>query len=638
MSRVRSLAALCLLSVACTRSGSDRGLVVIAIDGMDPQLLERYMAEGRTPNLKKLSEDGTFVPLGTSNPPQSPVAWSNFITGHESDHHGIYDFLHRDPKTLTPYLSTSKAEGPSFTMEIGDKVLPFGGAVKLLRAGEPFWSDLARAGIKTTVVKIPANYPPVEESDAEVLSGMGTPDLLGTPGLFQLFTTDPDLIGKDVSGGRIHALRFDTTHRGTAELDGPPDPFSPDGASLTLPLKVVVDDELGVALVEVGDARAMLRPGEWSEWLPIGFDAGMIVPAIPGMVRLHLVSLGETVTLYVSPVNMDPVAPAQPISSPEDFAAEIAAGAGRFYTQGMPEDTKGLLSGALSDDEFLEQSELVFEERKRMLERELARYDGGFLFVYFSEVDLVSHMFWRGIEPDASEEDAKYAHVLPDLYAKMDGVVGRTLEAVGDRATVLVMSDHGFAPYRYKVNLNTWLARRGYLVPAEKPTKKVLGHIDWAKTRAYALGLNQLYLNLAGREPDGIVREAEADWLLSRIQQELEEMRDPNTGRRVVTRTFRPAKTRHTDRVADLIVGFARGYRSADESALGEVGPEVIQRNTDKWSGDHCMDPAHVPGVLLSTAPIAEGDWALIDLAPSIMSYFGLPGEGAGRSFFAKER
>jgi predicted AlkP superfamily phosphohydrolase/phosphomutase len=617
---------LLLLLLLCLSCGerTERSLVVIAIDGMDPELLRKYSSEGRMPNLTALAARGSFFDLATSNPPQSPVAWSTFITGHHSEVHGIYDFLHRDPHTMTPYLSTSKAEGPSFVLDLGEVVVPFGGSVELLREGEPFWSDLADAGLPVTVVSAPANYPPVEPSDARVLSGMGTPDLLGTPGLFQVFTTDPALIGKELNGGRMHPLVFDSLRRGTAELDGPPNPFSQTGEPMRLPIELITADRIEAAMLRIGDERRILRPGDWTDWIPLSFSAGPLVPAVRGMVRAHLVSLGEKVTLYLSPVNLDPFAPAQPISSPPGYAAELAHAAGRYYTQGMPEDTKGLASGVLTDDQFVAQSRLVLAERKAMLDHELDGFEGGFLFMYFSEVDLVSHMFWRAIEPDASEADRKYAHVLPELYGEMDEVVGDVVTRVGDRAAVMVMSDHGFTSYRRKVHLNAWLTERGYLVPAEKVADGPLGHVDWSKTRAYAMGLNLLYLNRVGREPGGVVNEAEADWLLARIQQELEDLRDPETGARVVTRTFRPERTHHEDRVPDLIVGYARGYRAADDSALGQIGPRVIEPNRDKWSGDHCIDPAHVPGILITSEKLDEREWSLADLGGWIRSYFGL--------------
>lgn len=641
--RTTKLALVVALALAGCRDDADdrirrpmeRGLIILGVDGMDPEILRRVMREGRAPNLKRMAEQGGFIELATSNPPQSPVAWSHFITGHDSSHHGIYDFVHRDPVDLAPYLSTSRAEGPEDAIELGSLQIPLGaGEVVLLRDGLAFWELLEKANVPATIFKVPANFPPHEDWRSETLSGMGTPDLMGTYGTFQLFTDDPERAGRPASGGVVHRLDFGGGQKAVAHLAGPPDPFSAAGDDLELPLEVVVDRERDVALVRLDDESVILRPGEWSGWYPVRFPMVPLAGDAPGMVRLYLDSVRPFVRLYVSPINLDPLEPAMPISSPRSYAAEVARDAGRYYTQGMPEDTKALAADVLDDDAFLAQARSIFEERKRLLKRELDRFQGGLLFFYFSSIDQVSHVFYRAIKPGAPPEVAKYAHVIPDLYAEIDRVVGEVLERAGPNTTVLVMSDHGFAPYDRKVNLNSWLESRGYLALAEERGDGPLGHIDWSRTQAYALGINQLFVNLKGREAHGIVPPEEKDLLLRRLARELESFRDPDTGARVVSRAFVVEPGRHPDRAPDLIVGFARGYRSSDESATGMLSDAIVEDNTSKWSGDHCMDPALVPGVLLSSRPLAVREAALTDLAPTILTYFGadVPADMPGKS------
>jgi predicted AlkP superfamily phosphohydrolase/phosphomutase len=317
-----------------------------------------------------------------------------------------------------------------------------------------------------------------------------------------------------------------------------------------------------------------------------------------------------------------------PLSSPPEYVRDLARDAGRFYTQEMPEDTKALAAGALDHDEFLAQSELVYQETLRLLDRELTRYQGGLLFFYFSSIDQLSHIFYGALHPDAPEELRRYAHVLPDLYQRVDQAIGEVLEraAASDREIeVVVMSDHGFAHYRRKVHLNSWLAQEGYLTLLDKPARGPLGHIDWENTQAYARGLNQLFLNLRGREAQGVVAPEQADTILRRIERELLTWRDEEGNARVVTRVERPPVGTFRDRAPDLLVGFNRGYRSSDESALGEVTDTVIEDNLASWSGDHCMDPALVPGVLFTTFGLSAERASLIDMAPTILGYFGVP-------------
>lgn len=625
-----------------SRPSMERGLIVLGIDGMDPVLLQKYMREGRTPNLARLAERGSFVPLGTSNPPQSPVAWSTFITGQGSEGHGIYDFVHRDPHELGPYLSTARTKGPDTVLTLGDFAVPLdSGSVELLREGRAFWQVLEDHRVPATMVKIPANFPPAESRMNESLAGMGTPDLLGTYGTFNLYTDDPAFAGRSLSGGVVHTLDFGQGQKVAATLDGPANPMSASGAPMRVSVDIARDKKRPVALVRLGDTEVMLQPGEWSQWIRVGFDPGVLGGEVSGMVRLYLASIRPTFKLYVSPINLDPEAPAMPISSPARYAEDLARDVGRFYTQGMAEDTKALVGGALSDDEFLAQADIVYQERLSLFERELERFDGGVLFFYFSSVDQVSHVFWRAIEPDAAPEDARYAYVIPELYERADQAVGRALERAGDDYDVIIMSDHGFAPYRYQVHLNTWLAQRSYLalLPPDKVQPGPLGHIDWANTQAYALGLNQLFINLQGRETHGVVPESDYDQLVAQLMHELESFRDPETGALVVTEAVSPEPGSFPGRVPDILVGYNRGYRSSDASAMGGVGERVIERNRSKWSGDHCMHPSHVPGVFLSNRAIdpAVKDPTLADMAPTILQYFGVPwpADMRGRALFS---
>lgn len=608
------------------RFTAERKLVILGVDGMDPNLFERYMREGRMPNLKALGERGTYMPLGTTFPPQSPVAWSTFTTGTHPGSHGIYDFVHRNPHSLEPYLSTSRTEPPK-TWELGSVELPVplsAPTIELLRGGRAFWQELEDHRVPATMVKVPANFPPADSKVNESMAGMGTPDLMGTPGTFQLFTDDPAFQGRSASGGIVHTLDFRGGNRARAALHGLPG--AEGEAPLSVDVDIIRDPAQPVVLLRLGDNEHILQPGEWTEWLPVGFDPGLLSSEIPGMVRLMLAEVRPHLRLYASPVNIDPMDPVMPLSAPERYVTHLAEDVGRFYTQGMPENTKALAAGALTDDEFLAQSNLVFEESVKQLDRELDRFQGGVLFYYFSSIDLVSHVFWRAIEPDAKPEDAKYAHVLPDLYARIDQVIGHVIERIGPDTDIIVMSDHGFAPYRYKVHLNTWLAQQGYLalLPPDQVRPGTLGHIDWENTQAYALGLNQLFINLQGRETHGVVPAEEHEVLVNRLARQLQGLRNPENGAPMVTEAVRPEPDTFPDRTPDLIVGYSRGYRSSDESALGKVGDAIVERNHDKWSGDHCMHPSHVPGVLFTNRAVDVSRASLYDLAPTVLSYFGV--------------
>lgn len=586
-------------------------VLVLGLDGLDPQLVARFRAEGMMPTVDRLVGAGWDLrELGTSIPPQSPVAWSTFITGANPGVHGLFDFIHRDPQGPAPYL----AEG---------------------HAGRAFWQDLADAGIDATVFKVPANYPPVE-CEARTLSGMGTPDLLGTLGLFTYVTDDP-LAPADPAGGRVVYVSL-RDGRATTAIEGPADPGRPDAPPATLDLAIAVDRTSGTASLTIaGGAPLDLAVGAWSDWVSLAFPGGAV-----GIVRLHLMEVAPRLRLYVTPIQLDPRRPAHPISTPPQYARELAEALGPYYTQGLPEDTKALDEGVFTDADYVQQSDLVLAERRAQLRHELARFarlDRGFLFFYFNAPDQTCHTFWRGLDPDSPTHDGvdpDHVNRVRDLYAALDATLGEAVDLAGDDAVIIVMSDHGFAPFRRNVHLNAWLLAEGYL--ALKPGYRVgevefLAGVDWPRTRAYALGINGLYLNLKGREARGVVRPgAEADGLLGEIAGKLTAMVDPEVGQPAVKYAYL-ARDIYRGPLAgqgpDIVVGYHRGWRGSNASALGGVGGVVFDDNTQKWSGDHCMAADEVPGVILSNRRLLVDDPELRDLAPTILGLFGVAaGEG----------
>lgn len=635
-----ALAAPALLAVAAAACvGTDQGagkttVIVLGFDGMDYELTKQMMAEGRLPNLSRLAVQGTFQPLGTSMPPQSPVAWSNFITGMDAGGHGIFDFVHRDPRTMIPYLSTSRAEPSKKRLKLGRYEIPLGAdKVELLRHGQPFWEVLEKRGIHATILRMPANFPPSGSASQE-LSGMGTPDILGNYGTFSYYTSDPfTFAGKDVAGGNVYDVAVvDGVVEGT--LYGPKNPFLADGSKIEAGFRVYLDPDAPVAKIEVGGEERVLEVGEWSDWVPISLP---LVPtqSVPVIARFYLKEVRPVFGLYVTPLNLDPTQPAMPISTPASFAAELASATGRFYTQGMPEDTKAFSEGVFSPEEFVAQARMAGEEVERQYAYVLDRFRDGLFFYYFGNGDQVSHMMWRPMDrghPAYKPSDARFEDVVPGIYERFDAVVGRTLPRVEAGATLVVMSDHGFTSWRRAFHLNTWLKQEGYLAvrdPRLEHDPGLFANVDWSRTRAYALGLNGLYVNLAGRERNGIVEPWEREDLVKEIAAKLLEAVDPKTGLRAVTRVLRREEYRdrgHLEIGPDLVVGYAKGVRGSNESALGKVGPEVVTDNTEEWSGDHCMDPDAVPGVLFTSRPLRKPAAKLEDLAAAILAEFGVEG------------
>lgn len=603
--RALALGTLLVGGLACARFQAPKPRVlVLGFDGMDPVLLRRFMAEGALPHFNRLLEEGgDFQTLGTTNPPQSPVAWSTFITGLDPQNHGVLDFVHRDPTALRPIPSLNAVEDDE---------------IKMLREGTPFWRRLEAAGVPARLVKIPANFPAVEKSGT-YLTDMGTPDLEGTYGTYSYYTdaaAPPKPPAQQRGGRRVQVEVRQGVVKAT--LVGP--------EKAALPFQASIDLTAGAALLEIkGQRPTLLRPGEWSPWIPVDFpQSSSSWRTARGMVRVYLQSL-EPFALYVSPPNIDPVAPVIPISQPSRYATLLAQECGRFYTQGMPEETGALLDGLFSDADFLRQNQLVIDERKRLFASELGRFEEGLLFFYVSSIDIVSHLYWNTIDPDHPGYDStrakSYGHIILNSYKLADEFLGQAMAVVGRDTTIVVLSDHGFAPYHKSVHLNSWLREQGY----QKATGSSMAELNWPQTRVYGVGFNGLYLNLEGREARGVVKPEQRQALLKELSSRLEQMRDPSTGHKVIASLqILPQPESPTLRALtpDMLVGYARGYRASWETALGDAGPGLIADNKQAWSGDHLIAPELVPGVLLASRPIKEKTPNLRDLGPSLLDLY----------------
>ena len=476
-------------------------------------------------------------------------------------------------------------------LRLGPWVLPLSSPrVISLRKGSPFWQTLAEHGVSVNIVRMPTNYPPLNVGQA--IAGMGTPDLRGTLGTFAYYTDEPDEVTRAVAGGRIVKIVVDNGHAALT-VEGPPNSLRRDRAFSSVKLIVDIDPERALARLTLGTATAIVKEGEWSDWIPADFALIPHLASVDGMFRVFARQLHPRVELYVSPVNIDPVSPALPISAPASYGRTVARESGRFYTLGTPEDTSALRQGVFTLPEFLSQTRLVFEDERRLLRYSLAHFSNGLLFFYFSVIDQNSHMLWGRHEAE-----------LLDVYRAVDESIGEVIRAEPD-ADLIVMSDHGFTSFDRAVNLNAWLLHHGYLALTSS------GAIDWSATKAWALGLNGLYLNHADR---------------THLRDELLAFRDPVNGRQVIETLVDPHPSPQNARIApDLIVGYARGYRASWSGALGEVSGDELEDNTDAWIGDHCINAADVPGVLFTSRKARELHPRIEDVTATVLDLFAVP-------------
>jgi predicted AlkP superfamily phosphohydrolase/phosphomutase len=319
-----------------------------------------------------------------------------------------------------------------------------------------------------------------------------------------------------------------------------------------------------------------------------------------------------------------------PVSAPEDYSVALARAVGPFYTQGMAEDTAALREGVFNLEEYIAQSRIVAAEHLKILDNALDGFEGGLLFFHFFGIDQNSHTMW-----------GRFEKPLLDTYRTVDGALGRVMRKFPD-ATIIVMSDHGFSSFDRAVHLNALLRQEGFLNlddPANAGSDELFAHVEWQNTRAYALGLNALYLNLSGREQKGVVASADRDRILKKIAERLLAFRDPENDRRVVETVYFPREHFEgslTGSAPDLVVGYAAGYRASWQTALGAVPATVVEVNREAWIGDHCIAAHLVPGVLISNRKSKIEGPQLKDFTSTLLNEFGVsPAErAAGRVLY----
>ena len=614
-----------------SRKSRVRRVLILGLDGQDPNLTERMMSEGRLPNFQKLYETGSYLRLGTSLPAESPVAWASFQTGCNPGKHRVFDFLIPDRKSYMPKLCSATISPSLHNLDIGPYRIPLGKPqVRFERKSQSFWKILGDHGVFSTIQRVPITFPP-EKFHGLLLSAMSVPDLLGTQGTFSYYSSDE---GDEhtVTGGAVVQINLeDGAYHG--QIDGPENPFRCDGQKLCInfTLEPLGNGE-GVRL-RIGGREHRLDLRCFTPWILLEFRAGFRMK-IRGLCRFYLLEQTPHMRLYMSPVNIDPENPVLPISHPATYSMYLAKTQGRFSTLGLAEDTWALNERVLDEDAFLEQAYLVHEEREKMFLDAIEKTERGVAVCVFDITDRVQHMFWRYLEKDHPanmvKDVTRHQSAIFDVYEKMDELVGRVMQNASDDTVVLVMSDHGFKSFQRGVNLNSWLHQEGYLTVHSGPSgAEWFTEVDWKKTRAYAVGLGGIYLNVRGREAQGIVDEGGAvQSLKDEIREKLTALSDSQFDRLAVGHVYDTSEAYsgpYSEEGPDLIVGFKEGYRASWTSITGAVTKAVFEDNSKSWSGDHCINPPDVPGVLFCSRKIKVNEATIMDIAPSVLDLFGVP-------------
>lgn len=620
-------------SLTAGKKKAKNRVVVLGFDGMDPRILERLMREGRMPMMQALIEKGGYTRLKTTIPAESPVAWSSFATGMNPGKHGIFDFLHRDPANYTPKIAP---------VSVKQKKLGKPEPV-CNRLGSSVWKVISDAGLRSTVIRVPVTFPP-EKFNGRLLSGLGVPDLRGTWGTSVLYEEGGQSAETEMGG--VHAaLSRDSDGIFHSEIVGPRRADSP------VPFSVKVQD--GKAIITWQNEKISLAPGKWSGWVPISFSVslGPISVHPKGIMQFYVHSI-HPLKIYLSPISLDPSDSFYPVSQPPNWSRDLASTFGSFCTLGWMEDTWGLNEGRIDEAAFLEQAEEYTSQVEAITLACIEEKTDDFIISVFEATDRNQHMFWRFIDPEHPARDEsgakQFSDVIYQTYMRFDKIVGEVAKRIDKDTVLIVMSDHGFNTFRRAVNVNTWLKNEGYLKADESAirddfTMRDLQSsggvfwpgVDWSKSRAYSLGLGKIYINLKGRESQGIVNPGrEYEQLRDEIIEKLTKLTDPKTNSPVVSVVHKADRIFSGPRVkeaGDLVIGFHIGYRVSWQTALGGFPREVIEDNEKKWSADHCsVNSEFAKGIVLSSSkyPVFNGkngkEAEIIDLAPTVLHHLGI--------------
>lgn len=620
-------------------------VIIIGLDGMDPNLAEEFMNKGEMPNFKKLKDEGTFSRLATSYPSISPVAWSSFMTGVDPSHHNIFDFITRDPCTYQPMLTSAEIGKASKVLPIGKYMIPLGKPkMKILRKSQPFWKILGKFGIFSSILRVPITFPP-EEFNGVLLSGMCVPDLKGSQGTFSHYTTDSSRTNVETGGeSRLVEIKDNTIN---THLYGPENTLVKNGKELTLPIKIKIDRKNNKARVDISGQSFELEPRTYSPWIKVAFKPGLTIK-VNGICRFYINEVEPDFDMYVTPINIDPEEPALPISHPFVYSIYLAKLQGPFGTLGLAEDTWALNEGVIDEEGFLDQAYLLYEEREKMFLNAIEKTPQGLCACVFDTTDRIQHMFFRCLDEshpaNRGKEVEKYKNVIEDMYIKMDGLIGKVMDKLDDKTVMFVISDHGFTQFKRGINLNTWLFNEGYLVLKDGKTNSGdwFESVDWSRTKAFSLGLAGIFINRKGREVSGVVEEGqELSELKSELVTKLTGLVDEQYSEVSINEVIDTDATHggpYKYDAPDLLIGYNAGYRSSWTCAVGKVTDSVFEDNTKHWSGDHCVDPNIVPGVLFSNLKVTKENPHLKDMAPTVLKLFGVnaPKYMQGSSLFEK--
>lgn len=531
-------------------------------------------------------------------------------------------------------------------------------AAYTVRKGKPIWTILDEQGKKATVLRLPVTFP-AEPLNGEMIAGLAVPDIRGTVGKPSIFTNDPNWEAAD-NQFSLEIAKLDGPGPYATTLLGPPNKLFYDAEKAReaaragraydvprdfhLPITLRVETDGVGATINGKDHHFKLK--QWSDWIVFDYKINPLI-TLQGAGRFYLDTFADgKFKLYLTPVHLHPSNPL-PLSWPKNLAMETWKRE-PYKTMGWALDTWAVGNDLMDEQHFLSDVKETVDRYEKMMLNFLEDNDNDLYIQVFSFTDRVSHVLWRywdeGHPLYDPEEGPIYQEAIRDSYRRMDDLVGKAMDLIDfETTTMLVVSDHGFSSWRHQFNYNTWLIKNGYMVLR----KNVLGEpmvlddlenkssplqfVDWSKTKAYAMGLGQIFINLEGREAEGSVKPEEYDAVVQQLADDLRAFVDEKTGKNPIREVYLrdDIYEGYEDRITpDLRAATALDYRVSWETTLGGMPLDLTEPNLRNWSGDHCSnDPRDVMGIFFASRPFTTEDPAMADLCPTMLGLLGVETE-----------
>ncbi len=590
-----------------------RKTVVVGLDGAVPTLIRQWADEGYLPGFARLMAEGTTAPARSILPGVTPINWASIATGAYPMTHGIPDF---------------EVHLPGEPLDVGHDAFD-----SRLITAQFLWEAAADAGRRCLVMNFPGGWPP-RDSRVHWVGGVGSPASAGglqlSPSHYYVGSAPAPRDGTVIVGGTLQLSAV-------GEEQGPS--YAISWAQDAVRLK----DPAGRTLE--------VREGTWTPWQQADF--GRHGSVVRGNYRFRATrTSGGNLGLYCSQIY-----PATGFTVPDVLAVEIAGAVGPYVDYC---GARAFDRGWVDADVMLDEADYKLQTMAASIRALNARHDYDLVFVKTHILDHLQHAFWGGFDPLSpwygSDDAPVYERYLRDGYVLADRFVAQLQQALGPEFGVVVVSDHGQLPHLKAMSPNNVLAAAGLLSAVVSEDGPV---VDWSRTRAYAATcLGHVYVNLAGRDPQGIVAPADYEATQAAIQEALLSVRDPETGERVVelaiTNREAMALGQGGERAGDVIYAMRPGYSgdtywcplTADGATVVRVGPhhridaDFGERKfiAGKFASVHgCSLPTVSLGrgtelaTLILAGPGVRKGYAraaypeLVDVAPTIAEWLGFP-------------